>query len=64
MRASDASLTTTSSRYWGSPPAVIHRDRVVTYRQLDERSTRMAIGCSLSLSQKENQRAKQRHAAT
>lgn len=31
-----------AARYWGSQPAVIHRDRAVTYRQLDERSTRLA----------------------
>ncbi|MBN3791763.1 AMP-binding protein [Burkholderia sp. Ac-20353] len=31
-----------AARYWGDQPAVIHRDRVITYRQLDERSSRLA----------------------
>jgi acyl-CoA synthetase (AMP-forming)/AMP-acid ligase II len=31
-----------AARYWGDNPAVLYRDRVLTYRQLDERSTRLA----------------------
>lgn len=31
-----------AARYWGDDPAVLHRDRVLSYRQLDERSTRLA----------------------
>ncbi|CAG2142321.1 Long-chain-fatty-acid--CoA ligase [Cupriavidus yeoncheonensis] len=31
-----------SARYWGNHPAVLYRDRVLTYRELDERSTRLA----------------------
>lgn len=31
-----------AARYWGEQPAVFHRERVITYRQLDERSTRLA----------------------
>ncbi|MGY8526217.1 AMP-binding protein [Paracidovorax citrulli] len=31
-----------AARYWASNAAVIHRDRVLTYAQLDERSTRLA----------------------
>jgi acyl-CoA synthetase (AMP-forming)/AMP-acid ligase II len=31
-----------AARYWGDKVAVMHRDRELTYRQLDERSTRLA----------------------
>jgi len=31
-----------AARYWGDNPAVLYRDRVLTFRQLDERSTRLA----------------------
>jgi len=31
-----------AARYWGDHAAVLYRDRVLTYRQLDERSTRLA----------------------
>ncbi|WGS47862.1 AMP-binding protein (plasmid) [Burkholderia sp. JSH-S8] len=31
-----------AARYWGDQPAVLHRDRGITYRQLDERSSRLA----------------------
>lgn len=31
-----------AARYWGDNPAVLYRDRALTYRQLDERSTRLA----------------------
>ena len=31
-----------AARYWGDRPAVIHRDRHLSFRQLDERSTRLA----------------------
>ncbi|AOK32375.1 MULTISPECIES: acyl-CoA synthetase [Burkholderia] len=31
-----------AARYWGDLPAVVHRDRTLSYRQLDERSTRLA----------------------
>lgn len=31
-----------AARYWGERPAVLYRDRCLTYRQLDERSTRLA----------------------
>ncbi|ODV44276.1 AMP-dependent synthetase [Cupriavidus sp. UYMMa02A] len=31
-----------AARYWGDAPAILYHDQVVTYRQLDERSTRLA----------------------
>lgn len=31
-----------AARYWGDQPAVLYQDKVLTYRQLDERSTRLA----------------------
>ncbi|MCG5262471.1 AMP-dependent synthetase [Cupriavidus gilardii] len=31
-----------AARYWGDRPAVLYRDRALSYRQLDERSTRLA----------------------
>jgi len=31
-----------AARYWGDQPAVLYGDRQLTYRQLDERSTRLA----------------------
>ncbi|SOZ66307.1 putative acyl-CoA synthetase; AMP-dependent synthetase and ligase [Cupriavidus taiwanensis] len=31
-----------AARYWGDQPAILYQDQVVTYRQLDERSTRLA----------------------
>ncbi|MBO4122761.1 AMP-binding protein [Cupriavidus gilardii] len=31
-----------AARYWGERPAVLYRDRALSYRQLDERSTRLA----------------------
>ncbi|AOY94366.1 AMP-dependent synthetase [Cupriavidus sp. USMAA2-4] len=31
-----------AARYWGDRPAVMHRERVLSFRQLDERSTRLA----------------------
>ncbi|SFC24678.1 Acyl-CoA synthetase (AMP-forming)/AMP-acid ligase II [Cupriavidus sp. OV038] len=31
-----------AARYWGDNPAVLYRDRVLTYRQLEDRSTRLA----------------------
>jgi acyl-CoA synthetase (AMP-forming)/AMP-acid ligase II len=31
-----------AARYWGDQPAVLYRDQVLTYRQLDARSTRLA----------------------
>ncbi|AZG15877.1 AMP-binding protein [Cupriavidus pauculus] len=31
-----------AARYWGDNPAVLYRDRVLTFRQLDDRSTRLA----------------------
>ncbi|MGO4329971.1 MULTISPECIES: AMP-binding protein [unclassified Cupriavidus] len=31
-----------AARYWGDNAAVLYQDRVLTYRQLDERSTRLA----------------------
>ncbi|UEP25808.1 class I adenylate-forming enzyme family protein [Burkholderia ambifaria] len=35
-----------AARYWGDQPAVLHRDRCITYRQLDERSSRLANALS------------------
>jgi len=31
-----------AARYWGDQAAILHRERRLTYRQLDERSTRLA----------------------
>lgn len=31
-----------AARYWGDQPAILYQDQVVTYRQLDDRSTRLA----------------------
>ncbi len=35
-------FTTRNARYWPDQPAVIYRDRVLTFKQLDERSSRLA----------------------
>lgn len=42
QRLSFAYFLRRAARYWGDQTAVMHRDRVLTYRQLDERSTRLA----------------------
>jgi len=31
-----------AARHWRDRPAVLHRDRILTYRQLDARSSRLA----------------------
>ena len=31
-----------AARYWGDQPAILYQDQVVTYRQLEERSSRLA----------------------